>query len=165
MSEMRSAYPKCPVCDGEMAKSDIPKHNIYVCSNCKDIGQMIDGKIRPISSLLERHALGDDRVKAAISQPHVTTVNSFIDIFENVTRFLQMDLASAAGGFRTVLHMVENRIDSALACFTGLDLASDKAAQGLQALREARELVSTLPPATRGVKGEPSVDAATSPPE
>jgi hypothetical protein len=47
--------------------------------------------------------------------------------------------------------MMENRCDSAVSCFTGMDLVSDEAAQGLRALRELRELISTLPPAGRGV--------------
>ena len=156
---------KCPVCDGNMKKSDLPKYNVYVCVDCKQIGQLIDGVMRPLSKLLERHQLGDDRIQLAISQPHVTTVENFIDIFENVFRFFQMDLASAGGSLRTILHMAENRIDSAIACFSGLDLASDEAAKGLEALREARELVSPRSPATRGVQGEPDVDAATSPAE
>lgn len=144
----------CPVCDGQMLKSDIPKYNIFVCEDCKEIGQLVDGAVLPIGSLLERHGLGDDRVKAAISRPHVSSVASFVDIFENTTRFLQMDLAHASGGLRTVLHMAENRLDSAIQCFTGLDLVNDDAAKGLKALREARELISTSSPATRGVKKE-----------
>jgi len=154
---------QCPVCDGCMKKADIPKFDIYTCNDCDDVCQLIDGSMKPIGNVLERVKLGDDRMMNAISQPHVTTAKSFIDIFENATRFLQMDLATASGGFRTVLHMVENRIDSALKCFTGLDMASDEAAKGLSALREARELVSTMPRQTRGVKSDESVDSATSP--
>jgi len=146
-----------------MKKSDIPKYNIYTCVDCKEVAQLVDESMMPIGTLLERHSLGDDRVKAAISQPHVAQVTNFIDIYENITRFLQMDLASAAGGFRTVLHMLENRIDSAIACFTGMDLVDDRAAEGLNALREARELVSTRPPSGRGVKNDELVDAAVSP--
>lgn len=152
----------CPVCDGKMKKSDLPTYDIYTCVECNEIGQLIDGVISPIGSLLERHSLGDDRVKAAISQPRVNTSHSFIEVFENTTRFLHMDLAAAAGELRRILHMAENRIDSAIASFTGLDLASDEAAEGLDALREARELMSTRPAATRGVKGIDGTDSATS---
>ena len=162
---MTTEKRKCPVCDGPMKLSDLPRHPIYVCEDCGEVGQMSNGTMQPIGLLLQRHSLGDDRVMMATSQPHITTVRNFIDIFDNTTRFLQMDLATASGGLRTVLHMLENRIDSALQCFTGLDMASDEAAKGLSALREARELVSTLPRQTRGVKGDESVDSATSPSE
>lgn len=162
---MQEETVKCPVCEGSMRRVDVPQFDIYTCLECKELGQLADGTVRPLNSLLEGVKLGEDRVMNAISQPHVTTAKSFIDIFENATRSMQMDLAVASGGFRTVLHMVENRIDSALQCFTGLDMASDEAAQGLTALREARELVSTRPRQTRGVKSDDSVDSATSPSE
>jgi hypothetical protein len=145
--------PKCPVCDSDMRKADLPKkYNIYSCVSCHELGQMVDGTIAPLGNLLERNSLGDDRVHAAISKPHVSDVASFIEIFENSTRMWQMDLAAASGGLRTVLAQIENRVDFAIAKFTGLDLASDEAAEGLRMLREARELVSTLPSRSRGVQ-------------
>jgi hypothetical protein len=143
---------RCPVCDGEMLHSDIPKYNIFSCTSCQELGQLVDGSVVPIGNLLERNALGDDRVHAAISKPHVSDVASFIEIFENSTRMWQMDLASASGGLRTVLAQIENRVDYAIAEFTGLDLASDEAGKALRMLREARELVSTLPSRSRGVQ-------------
>lgn len=161
---MPTSY-KCPVCDSEMKEVDIPRFKIFTCSECPEIGQLIDGSIAPIGQLLENNQLGDDRIKAAISKPRVRDIQSFIDVFENTTRFLQMDLASAAGGLRTILHMIENRLDSALSKFSGLDLASDDAAEGLRALRAARELVSTLPPATRGVAKGGNDAGETSTPE
>jgi hypothetical protein len=149
---MKPAAPVCPVCDGEMRKADIPKYNIYSCVACHELGQLVDGTVAPLGNLLERHALGDDRIRAAVSQPHVSTVASFIEIFENSTRSWQMDLAAASGGLRTILAQIENRVDFAIAKFTGLDMASDEAAKALNMLREARELVSTLPSRSRGVQ-------------
>jgi len=146
--------PRCPVCDGEMHRTDIPKYNIVVCTECHEVGQVVtDGTIAPITALLDRAELGDDRVSAAISKPHVRSVASFIEIFENATRMWQMDMATAAGGLRTILAQVENRLDYALSVFSGLDLVSDGAADGLRMLREARELVSTLPSRQRGIAG------------
>lgn len=159
---MTNSKPACPVCDNEMNLVDLPKRTIYACDSCGELGQVVGGQIQPIGDLLARHELGDDKVMMATSLPHITTVKNFIDIYDNTTRFLQMDLATAAGGLRTVLHMLENRIDSALQCFTGLDMASDDALKGLTALREARELVSTMPQQTRGVRTDDSVDSATS---
>lgn len=142
----------CTVCSGSMRKSDIPKFDIFHCDDCNEVGQLVNGEILPIGSLLDRHRFGDDRVLHATSETHISTVKSFIDVFENATRFLQMDLAEASGGLRVILRMAENRIDSALQCFTGLDLASDEASKGLSALREARELISTCPRSMRGIE-------------
>ena len=149
---MKPATPACPICDSEMAKVDIPKYKIYSCVSCHELGQVVDGAVSPLGSLLERNALGDDRVHAAISKPHVSDVASFSEIFENSMRMWQMDLAAASGGLRTILAQIENRVDFALSEFTGLDLVSDEAAKALRMLREARELVSTLPGRSRGVQ-------------
>lgn len=155
---MKQADLNCPVCDTVMRKADLPqKYSIYSCEGCGELGQVVDGAVAPLGSLLERNALGDDRVRAAVSAPHVSTVASFIEIFENSTRFWQMDQAAASGGLRTILAQIENRVDFAIAKFTGLDMASDEAAEGLRMLREARELVSTLPSRSRGVKEEEEV--------
>lgn len=143
---------KCPVCDSTMSPTDLPRFKVHVCRTCNQIVQeAADGTIVPIQSLLERNALGDDQVRAAITQPHVVTVKSFLDVLEQAERARGFIMAQATGGLRQVLAQIENRIDSALAAFTGLDLASDRAGDGLNALREARELVSTLPARTRGV--------------
>ena len=50
-----------------------------------------------------------------------------------------------------MLAQIENRIDYSLARLTGLDLASDQVAEALAALREARDLVSTMPSRNRGI--------------
>lgn len=144
--------PNCPVCDSEVRRADIPKLALYVCTSCDELLQMVDTELSMIGSLLERNALGDDRVHAAMSKPHVTDLASFVEIFENSTRMWQMDLAAASGGLRTILAQIENRVDFAITRFTGLDMASDEAADGLRMLREARELVSTLPSRNRGVQ-------------
>lgn len=143
----------CPACNSqEMKRLDIPKHNISVCLSCDEVSQIVDEMCVPISNLLSLNAFQDDRIRAAVSRPHVSTVASFLEIYENSIRMWQMELATAAGGLRTVLAQIENRIDFALGTFSGLDLVSDDAGRGLQMLREARELVSTLPSRSRGMK-------------
>ena len=149
---MKEDVRRCPVCDAGLTRLDVPRYALYSCTGCGELGQLTDDTIAPLGNLLERHALGDDRVRAAVSTPHVSTVASFIEIFENSTRFWQMDQAAASGGLRTILAQIENRVDYAISAFTGLDMASDVAALGLRMLREARELVSTLPIRTRGVQ-------------
>ena len=149
---MISIPGKCPVCDGELQKVDIPKHRIYSCTACHELCQVAGESMVPLGDLLSKAALGDDRIQSAISKPHVSDISSFIEIFENSIRMQQMEMAAASGGLRTILAQIENRIDFALGTFTGLDLASDDAANGLRMLREARELVSTLPSRNRGVQ-------------
>lgn len=152
---MKSPQLKCPVCDSEMRRIEIPKYRVVTCVQCEEIGQVLpDGTVKLISSLLEHSELGDDRVQAAISKPHVSDMQSFAEVFENSTRMWQMDLAAACGGLRTVLSQIENRIDFAISKFTGMDMASDEAADGLRMLREARELVSPLPRKNRGIEKE-----------
>lgn len=144
----------CPVCEGSLERIDVPRHRLYRCinKNCEEIVQINgDETLSPMGSFLSRNALGDDRVRGVISSPRVSTVSSLIDVFENTTRFLQMDLAGAGGALRTLLTQIENRIDYGISKFAGLDMASDDAAEGLRALREAREMVSTLPKSHRGV--------------
>lgn len=146
---------KCPVCDGTTRRVDVPKQHIRVCTECNQIVQLLpDGSLSPLSSMLERNALGDDQVRSAIAAPHVTTVRSFMDIYEQAARTFNLTMAQAAGELRPVLAQIENRIDAALSVFSGLDLVVDRAGEGLSALREARELVSTLPIRTRGVLQE-----------
>jgi len=148
----KSKDKACPICDSGVRRADIPKHEIFVCMGCEEVLQEVAGELTMMGKLLERHALGDDRVHAAMSKPHVTDLHSFVEIFENSTRMWQMDLAAASGGLRTILAQIENRVDFAITKFTGLDMASDEAADGLRMLREARELVSTLPSRNRGVQ-------------
>lgn len=146
----------CPVCDHEpLARLDIPKYKIYQCTSCSELVQRLqDGNFSPISMLLQRNELGDDRVRAATSTPHVTTVKSFLDVHDNAMRILELNLAEARGGLRPLLAQIENRIDYALQTFAGLDFVSDEAGKALAALRVARELVSTQPSRNRGVQLE-----------
>lgn len=146
---------KCPVCDGATTRVEVPRQHIRVCGDCNQIVQVLpDGTLSPLSNMLERNALGDDRVRAAITVPHVTTVRSFMEIFEQAARTFNLTMAQAVGELRPVLSQIENRIDAALSVFSGFDLVDDRAGEGLAALREARELVSIGVARTRGVLQE-----------
>ena len=141
----------CVICTADLVRLSA-ELNLYQCTECEEVQQMVDGTLRPIKELLSRNQLNDDRVHAAVSKPHVSTIASFIEIFDNATRMWQMDLAAASGGLRTVLAQIENRIDFAIGELGALDLVDDKASEALRMLREARELVSTLPSRKRGVR-------------
>jgi hypothetical protein len=146
----------CPVCDGGLKRSDIPKLQIYFCQFCSEVVHILgDGTPVPLGDLLARNELGDDRVRAAISRPHVSTVTSFVDHFDSLARLFRMELDSASGALHMVMTQIQNRLDFAISVFAGLDMVWDRASEGLEALRAARELVSTLPPSSRSIRKEP----------
>lgn len=150
---MKAIQPKCPVCDSEMHRSDIPKHDIYVCTECEEVAQVHgDGTIIMLSDLLTRSELGDDRVRAAISKPHIVNLRSFTDVFGNIQHRLMMEFSEAMGAVRPVLAQAENRLDFAISNLAGLDIVSDEVGDILCALREARELVSTVEAKNKGIK-------------
>lgn len=144
----------CPVCDSPTRKLDTPAKHLRVCdmTGCGQIIQILpDGSRSPLSRVLELNELGDDRVRSAITTPHVATVKSFLEVLEQAERARALVVAQAAGALRVVLAQLENRIDSALAVFAGFDLVDDRAGDGLAALREARELASTVASRARGL--------------
>lgn len=144
----------CPVCDGPLRSLDLPNYNLARCDTCNELVQQVhDNTLIPLGSLLERNALGDDRVRAAISSPHVANVRSFIDVFENAERVYGLTMAEAKGGLRDALTQLVNRLDIALSELSGLDLASDQVGRALAAVREARELASPMAPRKRGIRG------------
>jgi hypothetical protein len=147
-----STSTNCPVCDGALRSLDLPNYNLYRCDTCQElVQQLADKTLVPIGQLLVRHGLGDDRVRAAISAPNVNSVRSFLDVFEMAHRMLELNLAEAKGGLRTLLAQMENRMDFAISRLTGMDLASDEVGEALEAMREARSLASILPGRSRGV--------------
>jgi hypothetical protein len=149
---------KCLVCDSEVRILDLPKANrgsvlLGACDRCGDLYQVMpNGAIRPIKEALEAHAMGDDRVRFAVSKPKIVTLQSFLEIFEMATHTFYFDLVSFGGSLRTLLAQILNRMDFAIGELAGEDMVSDKGSRVLQALREARELVSTIAPRARGVK-------------
>ena len=147
----------CPVCSGALERLPVLGYNLHRCLACGELVQELGPKpgggtmLSPIGQLLKRNELGDDRVRAATSDTHVSSIKSFLDTYESLTRMLNLDLMAAKGGLRTVLAQIENRVDYALSKLTGLDFASDQVAEALVALRVVRDLASTLPSRNRGV--------------
>lgn len=142
----------CPVCSGGMTRLDIPNKNLYLCDGCSELGQLLDtGTMSRLDPLLAKNNLGDDRVRAAISEPHVATVERFIDIIENLKRTYEMGMASASGGLRTVLAQAENRQDNIISYLTGEALVSEKATTMLRAAMEVRDALSQGAKAARGI--------------
>jgi hypothetical protein len=62
---------------------------------------------------------------------------------------------------RAVSARVENRLDFAMQALAGLDLAIPGVHAALEAIGEARETISVLPPASRGIskKGDDDLSA------
>jgi len=153
---------KCPVCESVMGRIDLPKQNVYVCRVCEELVQVLpDNTLLTITNLLERAALGDDRVRAAISRPLVTTFKNVIDLFENFTRQSRMDAGAFASDLRATAARVENRLDFAMQSLAGLDLALPGVGESLAAIREARETMSTLPVHSRGLTKETDDDLSS----
>jgi hypothetical protein len=134
---------KCPVCDAEMHRVDLPKHNIYVCKTCEELVQVLPDGVLPLGSLLERSALGDDRVRAAISRPTVENVASFLDVLDNAVRGWKMELLSSTVELRSVVAQMENRLEFAIQSVSGLDLAIPQMEEVLAALREVRAMLAS----------------------
>ncbi len=146
---------RCPVCETKMSKRDLPKYNVYACETCLEIVQVLhDGTLLTLTNLLERASLRDDRVMAAISRPVVTTAKNFMDEFDASVRAQHRDMGALSVELRSILAKVENRLDFAMEALSGLDLALPELGGVLAAIREARETVSTLPPASRGLTRE-----------
>lgn len=133
----------CPVCDAEMNRVDLPKHNIYVCKTCEELVQVLPDGVLPLGSLLERSALGDDRVRAAISRPAVENVASFLDVLDNAVRGWKMELMSSTVELRSVVAQMENRLEFAIQAVSGLDLAIPQMEEVLAALREVRAMLAS----------------------
>lgn len=152
----------CPVCDALMGKADIPKQNIYTCKTCDEIVQVLtDGSLLPLKTMLERSAIGDDRVRAAISQPKIASVKSFIDTLDNSLRVWKMELGANVMELYSILAQTENRLDFAMKALSGMDLAIPEMDAVLSSLREVRDLLSTLPAASRGLTKENEDDLST----
>lgn len=153
---------KCPVCDAGMNKADIPKQDIYTCKTCEEIVQVLaDGNLLPLKTMLERSAIGDDRVRTAISPAKIATVKSFIDSLDNAVRSWKMELGANVLELRSILAKAENRLDFAMKALSGMDLAIPEMDGILASIREARDLLSTLPAASRGLPKEDEDDLAS----
>lgn len=152
----------CPVCDAQMGKADIPKQNIYTCKTCDEVVQVLaDGNLLPLKNMLDRSAIGDDRVRAAISHPKIATVKSFIDSLDNAVRAWKMELGANVLELRSILAQAENRLDFAMKALSGMDLALPEMDGVLSSIREVRDLLSTLPASTRGLPKEQDDDLSS----
>ena len=159
---MSKTHVKCPVCDAEMTKVDLPKHNIYVCKTCEELVQVLpDGTPFPMSTMLDRVALGDDRIRAAISHPKISTVKSFVDTLDQSLRVWKMEMGANVIELFRVLTQAENRLDFAMKALSGMDLALPEMDGVLASIREARDLLSTLPAASRGLAQEDGDDLSS----
>jgi hypothetical protein len=149
---------RCPVCEiSELRILDLPRDSGVVLSRCDKctvlVQQLPNGQPLLLGDFLERVAAGDDRARAAISSPTATTVHGFLQVLEAFDRIFFFERTALQGSLRTLLAQLENRLDIALTRFAKLEFIDDDAVQGMKSLREARELVSTIPAKHRGVRG------------
>jgi len=150
---------RCPVCQtNELRILDLPRADGVVlsrCDQCQELVQQLPGG-QPLllGSFLGRVAMGDDRARAAVSTPTATTVHGFLQLLEASDRMLFFERAALQGSLRTLLAQIENRLESALNRFGKFEFIDDDAVEGMRFLREARELVSTMPAKHRGIRPE-----------
>ena len=148
----------CPTCEAMMAELPLAKMRgliMGLCPHCGELAQETnEGQVVPVSNMLTANALGDDRIRAAVSKPHPSTLQSFLETYENMNRTVSLEQAAATGSLRTLLAQIQNRLDFAVSRLAHLEFVDDEQAAALRALREARDLVSTLPSRSRGVRME-----------
>lgn len=150
---------QCPVCDGKVESIAAEKYQLFECIECHELLQIVGEAMVPLGGAMIRNKMGDDRVRAAISRPRVTDLDSFVSVFEGINRMMQFDMFEASGSLRTIVAQAESRIDFALSKLAGLDLASDEAHEVLEALRDARDLISPRPAAHNLKAKKEGVDA------
>lgn len=144
---------KCPVCQGNLISIDVPRYALYRCDVCRGISQLVgDGQIFPLATMLARNELGDDRVRAAISETHVSSVRGFVETFETAASIARSETESAGGQMRSLCAKAENRLDYVISELTGLDLGISEMEGILAALREVREIVSPKNHRSHGVE-------------
>ena len=150
---------RCPVCQTyELRVLDLPRADGVVLSRCDQclelVQQLPGGQPLLLGSFLNRIAMGDDHARAAVSTPTATTVHGFLQLLEASDRILFFERASLQGSLRTLLAQLENRLESSLTRFAKFEFIDDDAVEGMRTLREARELVSTMPAKHRGIRQE-----------
>lgn len=148
---------KCPGCETDLRILDIPKEAgiavSAVCDTCNEFVQYPHGRGQAImlGKFFRRLSMGDERAKSAVSTPTPTTLHSFLEVLESFDRTYHYEQMAMHGSLRTLLAQIENRLDIAMRRFVKLEFVDDDVVQGMKALREARELVSTMPSRNRGV--------------
>ena len=148
---MEHSEINCPVCSGEM-ECLVSSLKVYHCEECKTVGQVLPGGVvSQINNLLEKNLLGDDRVRAAQSAPHINTVENFVDIYSMTTRTFRNDMEVSSLRLWKLLTKIENRITVGIAKLAETVLVDDSAKEAMDALIEARSMVSLDKSSTLGI--------------
>ena len=147
---------KCPSCEADLRAIDVPRPGLrlYTCEQCGELVQVLEsGVLLPLGKALDAAALGDDRVRMAISRTSPATLSSFLESYEIMILNLSRDLHESTGVLRTLLSQIINRLDYGIGKLSAMAMIDDNTSDALGALREARDLLSVLPRRARGVKG------------
>ena len=147
---------KCPSCETdeirpvEVARAGL---TLFQCWQCGELVQQLQsGTLLPLGRALDAAALGDDRVRMAISKSAPATLSSFMEMYELMLLNLSRDLHESGGSLRTLLVQILNRMDAGIGKLAAMAMIDDNVVDALVALREARDLISTMPRRARGVK-------------
>jgi hypothetical protein len=151
----------CPVCYDDLEKAQIPGYSkelmLYGCSSCKEGGlyQMLpDGKLLQLTQFFDRVSMGDERTLAAVSTPHIASMQNFLGVIDRFDHSFMMERSSLAHALMSVMAQIENRIDSAISRLQPLEFINDDVVTSLRLLREAREMVSASKSRNRGIVQE-----------
>jgi len=147
---------KCPSCEtDDLRPVELSRQSLHLfqCDQCGELVQQLQsGVLLPLGRALDAAALGDDRVKMAISKSAPATLSSFMEMYELMMLNLSRDLHESSGSLRTLLAQILNRMDHGIGKLAAMAMIDDNVVDALTSLREARDLISTLPRRARGVK-------------
>lgn len=143
----------CPTCSQQMVPLDVPKLSLALCKMCNTMAQELkNGQVIPVNAALEALALGDDRMLGAVSKPRMTTLRSAVEVFATHASGARFALAEIETELRELCAKVEHRLDFSIQKLAVQSMVSDEIDEAVKMLREARDLISVLPPRARGIK-------------
>jgi len=160
---MTEPMRQCPAkdCHYPLDELDIPAarvHNepgLFQCGQCGSIYKDFDGDLTDVTSWFARLAIGDDRVRAALSSGHEVKDESVMEMIIKWRASSEMDTLSMIGKIQQRLGILDNRLHSIkqrlAVCLLGEPTQMDtKEMLGL--IDECIDLASPSPARERGVK-------------
>ena len=147
----------CPLC-GELVKvraaSTASSEDWMHCAACDALFVRYANRLVDIGHLKVLHP-GEEPVYRALNDAKVASVRSLLDLFDQGVHEVHLTLGMLQSSLRATMIQIENRLENALSDLGEFAFVSDKARQGLDQLREAQELVSSLSRRHRGMTERP----------
>jgi hypothetical protein len=160
MTELSRQCPRKD-CNYPLDELDIPAarvHNepgLFQCGECGNIYKDFDGELTNITSWFEQLAVGDDRVRAALSSGHEVKDESVMEMIIKWRASSEMSTLSMIGKIQQRLGMLDNRLHSLKRRLAGALLGEPtplETKEMLGLVDECIDLASPSPARERGVK-------------